>query len=105
MPVSFGSAPVISAVPLGSESDGSAVLAWVYSAPPVASRASSELGLWATYQSRSDWCMPSTDISSTCLVWAWPAARAVEDDSANGTAAIASAAAPATADFVAELKC
>ena len=42
--------------------------------------------------------MPSTDISSTCLIWAWPAAKALEEDSANGTAAIASAAAPATAN-------
>ena len=40
--MTFGSPPVISAVPPGSESDGSAVCASVYSAPPVASRASSE---------------------------------------------------------------
>src|ERR1700733_3916232 len=98
MPVSFGSAPVISAVPPGSESDGSAVSASVYSAPPVASRASSEPGWLATYQARSDWCMPSTEIRSTCLIWSsW--APALEVDSAVGTP-IANAASAALATLV-----
>src|SRR5215468_6140574 len=68
MPVDLGLPPVISAVPPGSESDGLEVAAFVYSLPVCVNLASVELGWWATYQSRSLWCMPSTEISSTCLL-------------------------------------
>ena len=68
MPVDLGLPPVISAVPPGSESDGFEVAALVYSLPPRVSLASVELGWLATYQSRSLWCMPSTEISRTCLL-------------------------------------
>src|SRR5665213_582590 len=67
MPVVFGLPPVINAVPPGSESDGFDVAALVYSLPVRVSLASVELGWWAMYQSRSLWCMPSTEISRTCL--------------------------------------
>src|SRR5665213_254793 len=68
MPVVFGLPPVINAVPPGSESDGFDVAALVYSLPVRVSSASVECGWWAMYQSRSLWCMPSTEISSTCLL-------------------------------------
>src|SRR5579863_10161163 len=101
MPRTFGSAPVISPVPPGSESEGTGVCALVYSAPPVARRASSEVGWLAIYQSRSDWCMPSTEIRSTCLTGLWLAATALEDDTANGDAiANAAVAIPAVTSFV-----
>src|SRR5215475_4736868 len=92
MPVDFGLPPVISAVPPGSESDGLEVAAFVYSLPVCVSLASVELGWWATYQSRSLWCMPSTEISSTCLLaGACPGAAALADpgnaDSAQAAAA------------------
>src|SRR5262249_23773172 len=44
------------------------VNAFVYSLPECVNLASVELGWLATYQSRSFWCMPSTEISSTCLL-------------------------------------
>src|SRR5215472_4876776 len=68
MPVDLGLPPVISAVPPGSESDGLEVNALVYSLPECVNIASVELGWLATYQSRSLWCMPSIEISSTCLL-------------------------------------
>src|SRR5215469_7995430 len=68
MPVDLGLPPVISAVPPGSESDGLEVNAFVYSLPECVNFASVELGWLATYQSRSLWCIPSTEISSTCLL-------------------------------------
>src|SRR5579875_2665970 len=68
MPVARGPPPVTSAVPPGSESDGSEVWSLVYCIPPVAICASADVGWLATYQSRSDWCMPSTEISRTCWI-------------------------------------
>src|SRR5579884_2719783 len=68
MPVDFGLPPVIKAVPPGSESDGFDVAALVYSAPERVSLARAELGWLATYQSRSLWCIPSTDIRRTWSV-------------------------------------
>src|SRR5215469_8766665 len=68
MPVDLGLPPVISAVPPGSESDGLEVNAFVYSLPECVNLASVELGWLAMYQLRSLWCMPSTEISSTCLL-------------------------------------
>src|SRR5215469_629245 len=90
MPVDLGLPPVISAVPPGSESDGLEVSAFVYSLPECVNLASVELGWLATYQSRSLWCMPSTEISSTCLLaCAGAAALAVpcNADSAHAAAA------------------
>src|ERR1700759_1816502 len=103
MPVTLGSPPVMIPVPPGSASDGSVVCAPVYSARPVASRASSEGGEWATYQFRSDWCMPSTDISSTCLTppaWlppAWPGRAVAADDTAVPARAVPARAVAAQA--------
>src|SRR5215469_13116063 len=92
MPVDLGLPPVISAVPPGSESDGLDVNALVYSVPECVSLASVELGWLAMYQSRSLWCMPSTEISSTCLLTgAGPGAAALavpcNADSAHAAAA------------------
>src|SRR5215469_17009753 len=68
-PVDLGLPPVISAVPPGSESDGLEVSALVYSLPERVNLASVELGWLAMYQLRSLWCIPSTEISRTCLSW------------------------------------
>src|SRR3954463_14505007 len=78
MPVVPGLPPVAGATMPGKESDGVVVLAWVYSTPPRTSRASAEFGCRETYQARSDWCSPSTEISRTCLAGArwWEAANA-----------------------------
>src|SRR5215469_15083331 len=96
MPVDLGLPPVISAVPPGSESDGLEVRAFVYSLPECASLASVEPGWLAMYQSRSLWCMPSTEISSTCLLNAGGCAAAYAEpcrtDSAHRDAAVPAAA-------------
>src|ERR1700722_9982700 len=65
MPVVRGLPPVTWAVIPGNESEGMGVCACEYSAPPPTSLASSEPGWLLTYHSRSDWCRPSTEISST----------------------------------------
>src|SRR5262249_29594310 len=78
-PVARGSPPVINAVPPGSESDGSAAWALLNSAPPWTSFASSELGWFATYHSRSDWWIPSTEIKSTCLMRCLPGEAAATE--------------------------
>src|ERR1700731_2720760 len=66
MPAVRGLPPVTWAVRPGNESEGMGVCASVYAAPPPTSFASSELGWWDTYHLTSDWCRPSTEISSTC---------------------------------------
>src|SRR5947209_4273 len=53
------------AVPPGSESEGTEAWALEYSSPRASSWASVESGWLATYQVRSDWCRPSTEISRT----------------------------------------
>src|SRR5215472_10892168 len=95
MPVDLGLPPVISAVPPGSESDGLEVNALVYSLPECVNLASVELGWLATYQSRSLWCMPSTEISSTCLLTGAGACAAALAELCNANSAHAAAAAPA----------
>src|SRR5262249_47551095 len=79
----------------GSESDGLEVDAFVYSLPVCVNLASVELGWWATYQSRSLWCMPSTDISRTCLLVGAGAGGAAFAELCNAGSAHAAAAAPA----------
>src|SRR5215472_504694 len=95
MPVDLGLPPVISAVPPGSESDGLEVNALVYSLPECVNLASVELGWLAMYQSRSLWCMPSTEISSTCLLAGARACAAALAEPCNADSAHAAAAAPA----------
>src|SRR5215472_7216686 len=75
----------------GNESEGIGVCAPAYSAPPPASLASSEPGWVRTYHSTSDWCRPSTEISSTweiALPWSLGCSE-------EGCAKTAVAAAPA----------
>src|SRR5215469_2061832 len=93
MPVDLGLPPVISAVPPGSESDGLEVNALVYSLPECVNIASVELGWLATYQSRSLWCMPSTEISSTCLLAGAAAGAAALAKPGNADSTPAAAAA------------
>src|SRR5258708_33023685 len=51
--------------------------------------ASVELGWLATYQSRSLWCMPSTEISSTCLLTGAGACAAALAEPCNADSAYA----------------
>src|SRR5579864_5883153 len=67
MPVELGLPPVTWATMPGKESDGNGVCALVKLTPFNTSLASAEPGCPATYQARSDWCRPSTEISRTCL--------------------------------------
>jgi hypothetical protein len=60
--------------------------------------ASSEWGWFATYQLRSDWCIPSTEISSTCLIWPLRWADALGADMAT-VPPIATVAMTAAATF------
>src|SRR5215469_13627163 len=78
----------MSAVPPGSESDGLDVSALVNSVPEFVSLASVELGWLAMYQSRSLWCIPSTEIRSTCLPCCAGAAALAEPCNADSAYAI-----------------
>src|ERR1700730_13176108 len=66
MPVLRGLPPVTWPTIPGSESDGTGVRAEVNSVPAPTILASAEPGWVCTYQTRSDWCIPSTDNNNTC---------------------------------------
>jgi hypothetical protein len=95
MPVTPGSPPVTWPTIPGNESDGNGVSALLYSKPWCISPASTESGCVRTYQARSCWCRPSTEISSTCrtdpgeLAEADAEARAGEASSATAAASAA----------------
>src|SRR4029077_1356880 len=69
MPVLFGLPPVIGAVIPGKESEGNGVCALENSTPCPTSLASAEPGWVWTYQARSLWWSPSTEISKTCFAF------------------------------------
>src|SRR5215472_3316646 len=96
MPVTFGSPPVTWAIRPGKESDGNGVLAELYSRPRSFRPASTEFGWVLTYQARSCWCRPSTEISSTCLI-PLPGRLPARLAEAEAAVALASAAQPSAA--------
>src|SRR5262249_15582819 len=65
--------------------------------PPRTSLASSELGWLATYHSRSDWCIPSTEINRTCLTFCSVRGPCVADGDRAPAEADPAARAPNTA--------
>src|SRR6266568_370585 len=97
MPVDRGLPPVTWPTRPGKESEGKGVSALPYSRPWWSRAASTECGWFFTYQVRSCWCKPSTEISSTCLMLPWPGcpvaaeARVVPPSTAVTLAAMAAA--------------